>query len=61
MSEKEPERGILMSLPHQRKKHFKLTNFIATIYDRVNDIMVLLYIILSLQAEHQKLSSLERW
>ena len=31
MSEEEPERGILMSLPHQRKKHIKLMNFIATI------------------------------
>ena len=31
MSEEEPERGILMSLPHQRIKHIKQMNLRATI------------------------------
>ena len=31
MSEEEPERGILLSLPHPRIKHIKQMNFRATI------------------------------
>ena len=31
MSEKEPERGFLMSLPHPRMKYIKQINFRATI------------------------------
>ena len=31
MSEEEPERGILLSLPHPRIKHIKQINFRATI------------------------------
>ena len=34
MSEEEPERGILMSLPHPRIKHIKQMNFRATIVNK---------------------------